>query len=75
MSPSLARWRSAWIAGALLLTGCASPVAPWERGVLARPEMALDPDPLESSLRQHVFFSKEAIGGGYGVGGGGCGCN
>ncbi len=75
MQRSLDRWRSVLVAGLISLTGCASSVDPWERGVLARPEMTLDPDPLESSLRQHVFFSKEAIGGGHGVGGGGCGCN
>ncbi|QGU31869.1 DUF4266 domain-containing protein [Thermochromatium tepidum] len=57
------------------LCGCATQVAPWERGRLARPEMALEPYPLEASLRQHVFFSKESVSGGYGVGGGGCGCN
>lgn len=58
-----------------LLAGCATQVAPWERGYLARPEMALEPYPLEASFRQHVFFSKESVSGGYGVGGGGCGCN
>ena len=58
-----------------LLAGCATQVAPWERGQLARPEMALEPYPLEASFRQHVFFSKESVSGGYGVGGGGCGCN
>lgn len=58
----------------LLLTGCVN-VQPWERGYLARPEMALDPDPAEARLMRHAYQSKEASGGGYGVGGGGCGCN
>ncbi|GAB4273508.1 MAG: hypothetical protein Kow0065_22300 [Methylomicrobium sp.] len=58
----------------LLLTACA-PVKPWERGILAKPHMALDPSPGESKIKQHVFFSKEATAGGTGVGGGGCGCN
>lgn len=69
-----------WLAGALTaviasLGGCATQVAPWERGNLARPEMALEPYPLDTLFRQHTFFSKEAVTGGYGIGGGGCGCN
>ena len=63
------------VAAVLGLTGCATQVAPWERGNLARPEMALEPYPLEAVLRQHAFFSKESVTGGYGIGGGGCGCN
>ena len=62
----------AWL---MLLAGCATKVAPWERGTLAKEEMALEPYPLEAAIRQHVFFSKEAVTGGYGIGGGGCGCN
>jgi hypothetical protein len=60
---------------AVLLSGCAGTVAPWERGNLARPEMALEPYPNDAAFRQHTFFSKEGASGGYGVGGGGCGCN
>ena len=54
--------------------GCAT-VQPWEKGNLAKPEMLFDPDPLQSRFEQHIYFSKEAASGGYGVGGGGCGCN
>jgi hypothetical protein len=50
-------------------------VKPWERDVLARPEMALTPDASEALRRNHIFFSKEASLGGGGAGGGGCGCN
>lgn len=57
-----------------LMQGCA-PVKPWEREFLAKSHMAFDPDPLEARSKQHVYFSKEASSGGYGVGGGGCGCN
>jgi hypothetical protein len=58
----------------LVCTGCAQ-VRPWERDVLARPDMAWDPDPLGSQLSEHIHFSKEAgLVGGTG-GGGGCGCN
>ena len=56
------------------LTAC-SEVLPRQRGNLALPQMALTPDALEFSLRQHTAFSKEAASGGYGGGGGGCGCN
>lgn len=56
------------------LSGC-TPVASWERGTLAKPEMALDADPLDSALDSHVYFSKEASSGGNSASGGGCGCN
>lgn len=60
----------------LLLAGCGiAPVAPWERGTLAKPQMALDPDTLGAALKRHTASSKEAASGGYGIGGGGCGCN
>ena len=58
----------------LLLGGCAT-VKPWERDLLARDEMAFEPDPLEAALRNHVYFSKEASLPGGSAGGGGCGCN
>jgi len=58
----------------LLLASCTE-VLPRQRGYLALSHMALDPDPMESGLRQHTAFSKEAASGGYGGSGGGCGCN
>jgi hypothetical protein len=60
-----------------LLAGCATmqPPKPWEKGVLARPEMQFDADPMNARLTDHIYTSKEAASGGYGVGGGGCGCN
>ena len=54
--------------------GC-SPVAPWERGNLAKPEMALDPYPNISHIRDHIYTSREASQGGRTGSGGGCGCN
>lgn len=54
------------------LPGCA--VAPWERGTLAKPHMALDSSPVQSSLRSHQYGSREASSGGGGAVGGGCGC-
>lgn len=60
----------------LLVSGCANVgVQPWERDVLARPEMSLDADPLDAAIDDHIYFSKEASSGGRGFGGGGCGCN
>lgn len=57
-----------------LLSAC-TPVAAWERGTLARDEMALNADPLEQSLDNHIYFSKEASSGSNSASGGGCGCN
>jgi hypothetical protein len=56
------------------LGGCAG-VEPWERDVLARPDMQLVADPTEAAVDDHIYFSKEASSGGQGFGGGGCGCN
>ena len=60
--------------GITTLSSCEQ-VRPWERGLLARPEMAWDSDPLEALLQDHIFFSKEASSGGDTAAGGGCGCN
>ena len=61
---------------ALVLSGCAvQPVEVWERGRLARWDMQLDPDPLDAAMREHTFFSKEAVAGKLAPAGGGCGCN
>ena len=57
-----------------VISGC-QPVQAWERGTLAKPEMAIDVDPMESALNNHIFFSKEASNGGHNAAGGGCGCN
>ena len=62
------------IVAATFLQGCET-VKPWHRGNLAKPEMAWSPDPLESTLRKHIYFSKEASSGGGSAAGGGCGCN
>ncbi len=62
------------LACSTLLTAC-TPVAAWERGTLAKPEMALESDPLAATLHNHVYFSKEASSGGNSASGGGCGCN
>lgn len=71
---------SRFVAGVLVLVstlgGCAlNPPQPWEKGNLAKPEMTMGADPLDQRFVQHIYGSKENASGGYGVGGGGCGCN
>jgi Domain of unknown function (DUF4266) len=55
-------------------SGCAN-VKPWDRDVLARDSMQIVSDPVDQSIDDHIYFSKEASSGGQGFGGGGCGCN
>jgi len=61
------------------LSGCQylnpKPLKPWDRDILARPEMQPDSDPMESLMDEKIYFSKEASRGGASIGGGGCGCN
>jgi hypothetical protein len=60
----------------LACAGCASSrIKPWDRDLLAQPEMRFNPCPMISAIDQHVYFSKEAGTGGADIGGGGCGCN
>jgi hypothetical protein len=53
--------------------GCAT-VAPWERGILARPEMSPDAHPACNAYRRHVYSSREGASGGDSGTSGGCGC-
>lgn len=55
------------------MVGCAGP-APWERGRLAKPHMASEPDPTQRTLREHTHRSREAATIGGAGQGGGCGC-
>jgi hypothetical protein len=65
-----------FVAAASELAACANlGVEPWQRGTLAREEMQVVSDPLEASVDDHIYFSKEASSGGRSFGGGGCGCN
>ena len=63
----------------VVISGCShlqpQAVKPWQRGILARQNMAISPNPVQQGLDEHIYFSKEAASGGSGVGGGGCGCN
>ena len=64
------------VASLAALAGCSGlGVQPWDRDILARDDMQLVSDPIEASLDEHIYFSKEASSGGQGFGGGGCGCN
>jgi len=70
--------RIAGIAAALALCALASgciPVAPYQRGYLARPDMALEQNAGTAKALEKTFAAKEAASGGASVGGGGCGCN
>lgn len=62
------------VVAGLATMGCTA-VAPWERDVLARPQMALEPSPLRSALRSHVQASREAAVSASRAEGGGCGCS
>lgn len=55
-------------------TACTS-VQPWERSILAKPQMGLEASPQQSRIRTHVYSSREAAADvNFSGGGGGCGC-
>ncbi len=60
--------------GLLLFVTACTPVQPWERGYLAKSQMALDTRPEVKELVSHVYSSREAATGGSSASGGGCGC-
>ncbi|MCS5574443.1 MAG: DUF4266 domain-containing protein [Pseudomonadales bacterium] len=66
--------RSLTIFAILAMTACTN-VQPWERGALARPDMQFSPDPLDATLLDQIYDSKEASSGGNQSAGAGCGCN
>jgi Domain of unknown function (DUF4266) len=73
-------WAVAVAVVALTGTGCSSmsewgQVSAWEKGNLAKTKMTFEGDPIDQRFVQHIYTSKENSSGGYGVGGGGCGCN
>lgn len=65
--------RAAGLTLALWLSGCVQ-VAPWERGHLAKPQMALEPHPEQNGFLEHIHGGREAASGGTSASGGGCGC-
>ena len=62
------------VTGLVGLTGCVE-VKPWQREVLARPDMTWEEDAMLATIKGHIYFSKEATFSSGGSGGGGCGCN
>jgi hypothetical protein len=75
-------WLSRSVSGAMIFIvavitpGCSlTPPKPWEKDILARPEMAMEVDLLEQRFLTHIYTSKENASRGQGLGGGGCGCN
>jgi len=59
---------------AFSLSACTN-VQPWEKGNLAKKEMAWSPDAMQAAMNSQVYASKESSRGGNGSAGGGCGCN
>lgn len=60
----------------LALNACAiEKVDVTNRGNLAKNVMLRDVSEQTRALQLHMYESKENTAGGYGVGGGGCGCN
>ena len=63
-----------FVIGIGLSTGCVH-VNAWERGNLAKSQMELDPNPLQSEIHSHNYSSREAAPSHKSsAGGGGCGC-
>lgn len=58
----------------LMINGCAN-VKPYQREILSTPEMQFDYEKSENAARDHFLNSLEGSVGGFGTGGGGCGCN
>jgi hypothetical protein len=48
---------------------------PWDHDLLAERAMQVGAYPIEASMDDHIYFSKEASSGGRSFAGGGCGCN
>lgn len=48
---------------------------PWEKDLMARPEMQVTSYAVLGAAEDHIYFSREASSGGRGFAGGGCGCN
>ena len=63
---------AAWLL--IASSGCTA-VAPYQRGYLAREDMALEVSLGTARVLEKTYSAKEAASGGASVGGGGCGCN
>jgi len=58
----------------LFMSACTT-IQPFQREILSKPEMEFDMEKVEIGAREHFLNSLEGSSGGFGVGGGGCGCN
>ena len=47
-------------------------VEPWDRDLLAKPEMSINSSPLDQAIDDLIYFSKEVSSGGRSFAGGGC---
>lgn len=59
---------------ALISSACTT-VQPFQREILSKEEMQFDMEKVELGAREHFLNSLEGSSGGFGTGGGGCGCN
>ena len=59
---------------AILSCACTT-VQPFQREILSKEEMQFDVEKNELGAREHFLNSLEGSAGGFGTGGGGCGCN
>jgi hypothetical protein len=75
MRPRLALTALLLALGALACGCAATAMKPWDRDLLAQKKMQFVPSPVQYSIDQHIYFSKEGSTGGLDVAGGGCGCN
>ncbi len=70
-----------WVAplSLILIAGCGGcstiGAKPWEHDLMAEHAMQVDAYPLQTTMDDHIYFSKEASSGGRSFAGGGCGCN
>ena len=67
--------RFSFLVSIFALAAACTPVAPYQRGYLARPDMAFEDSPGPARALEKTYSAKEAASGGASVGGGGCGCN
>ncbi len=73
MTRALCKWLVATLCLSVVSACSSLGVKPWERDLHARADM--QPSALDTSIDEHIYFSKEATSGGRGFAGGGCGCN
>jgi len=63
------------IVSLMLLNSACTVVMPFQREVLSKEQMQFDTEKVELGAREHFLNSLEGSAGGFGTGGGGCGCN